>query len=103
MTAKQGTHRCNEHGLFLEPHAVASKSQAQRILTAQAGSPSFPCPACGQTMTLMHPKKMDIEVCGCGAMWLDQGEEKILTDRYGQFWWLIDANVELLGWLFGAV
>lgn len=47
-------------------------------------------------MELRHPKGVDIDVCACGSVWLDAGEEKILRERQGN---VVLGVAELIGWL----
>lgn len=72
------------HGRFIPAAALATKvSINKRLANAAATLPSIPCPACAQTMTLLHPKGFDIDACPCGGIWLDAGEEKVLREFGG--------------------
>lgn len=56
-------------------------ARLQRIAEMFAGE-RLPCPACGGQQSPMQLKGVPVDLClGCGAVWLDAGEDEQLRDR----------------------
>ncbi len=96
--------RCGQHGIFLPASAVVAHPTAvKRLVTASRAGPGAHCAACDSTMQLVHLKEASVDLCDCGALWLDDGEQKALkSSRVSvEGAWLTLESLFWLGWLFG--
>lgn len=81
------------HGALVPPHQVVelvenrlgiSKSDLDDI-AAQFGGPATTCVACGGRMRPVRLRGVYVHMCrGCGAIWLDEGEEHAFLSLYGE-------------------
>ncbi len=104
MDENDGMFVCADgHGRFVPAVRLAEHSKAaKRLAKADASVPSMQCPDCKQTMLLTHPRGFDVDVCPCGGIWLDAGEEKLIRKRGSAAGWTLETIFELAfwGWMF---
>ncbi len=91
----------DDHGHFVPADVLAEQAHVvRRLAKAKQTTPSVACPGCRMPMVLTHPRGFDVDVCSCGGVWLDDGEETLMQRRNAAGFVEGVAEIAFWAWIF---